>query len=99
MERVHLIVGGFPPGSTASHDMDFARRELLSRLGERGELSTTVSSDFSDLDKWLHDAQLLISSAPKRAVALGRTMSNWYHDTNGSPDLSAACRMPEWEAR
>lgn len=61
MDRAHLIVGGFPPGSTASHDMDFARRELLSRLGERDELATTVSSDFSDLGKWLHDAQLLIT--------------------------------------
>lgn len=61
MERAHLIVGGFPPGSSASHDMDFARRELLSRLGERNELATTVSSDFSDLKKWLHGAQLLIT--------------------------------------
>ena len=61
MERAHLIVGGFPPGSTASHDMDFARRELLSRLSRREELAATVSSDFSDLEKWLHDAQLLIT--------------------------------------
>jgi len=61
MERAHLIVGGFPPGSTAAHDMDFARRELLSRLGERSELVTTVSSDFSELGKWLQDAQFLIT--------------------------------------
>ena len=61
MERAHLIVGGFPPGSSASHDMDFARRELMSRLGERSGLATTVSSDFSDLKKWLRDAQLLIT--------------------------------------
>ena len=61
MDRAHLIVGGFPPGSTAAHDMDFARRELLSRLGRRDELATTVSSDFSDLGKWLHGAQLLIT--------------------------------------
>lgn len=61
MERAHLIVGGFPPGSPASHDMDFARRELLARLGERGELATTVSSDFSDLGKWLDGTQLLIT--------------------------------------
>ena len=61
MERAHLIVGGFPPESSASHDMDFARRELLSRLGERSELATTVSSDFSDLKKWLRGAQLLIT--------------------------------------
>ncbi len=61
MERAHLIVGGFPPGFPASHDMDFARRELLAQLGERGDLTTTVSSDFSDLGKWLHKAQLLIT--------------------------------------
>ena len=61
MDRAHLIVGGFPPGSTAAHDMDFARRELLSQLGERGELVTTVSSDFSELGKWLHGAQFLIT--------------------------------------
>ena len=61
MERAHLIVGGYPPGSHASHDMDFARRELLARLGERGELATTVSSDFGELGKWLHRTQLLIT--------------------------------------
>ena len=61
MERAHLIVGGFPPGSTAAHDMDFARRELLSRLGERGDLATTVASDYGDLAKWLHKTQLLIT--------------------------------------
>ena len=26
---VHLITGGFPPGSAAGHDMDYARVKLL----------------------------------------------------------------------
>ncbi len=61
MERAHLIVGGFPPGASASHDMEFARRELLSHLGKRSELATTVSSDFGELAKWLHGTQFLIT--------------------------------------
>ena len=61
MERVHLIVGGYPPGSSAVHDMDFARRELLARLAERDGVATTVSSDFSELGKWLPGARLLIT--------------------------------------
>ena len=61
MDHAHLIVGGFPPGSSAAHDMDFARRRLLSQLGERDDLATTVSSDFSELGKWLKPAQLLIT--------------------------------------
>jgi len=24
-QRAHLITGGYPPGSTAGHDMDYAR--------------------------------------------------------------------------
>jgi hypothetical protein len=61
MERAHLIVGGYPPGSSASHDMEFARRELLSHLGERSELATTVSSDFGELEKWLTGTQFLVT--------------------------------------
>ena len=30
-KRAHLIVGGFPPGSPAGHDMNFARLQLLQR--------------------------------------------------------------------
>ena len=30
--RVHLIVGGFPPGSPAGHDMDYARLRILQLL-------------------------------------------------------------------
>ena len=61
MHRAHLVVGGYPPGSTAGHDMDFARRVLLERLAEVPELTTTVSSDFSNLDKWLPGADFLLT--------------------------------------
>ena len=61
MHRAHLVVGGYPPGSTTGHDMDFARRVLLGLLGEVPELTTTVSSDFSDLDKWLLGTDFLLS--------------------------------------
>ena len=27
--RVHLIAGGYPPGSFAGHDMDYVRLRLL----------------------------------------------------------------------
>ena len=94
MERAHLIVGGFPPGSSASHDMDFARRELLSHLGERGELATTVSSDFSELGKWLHNTQLLITytAGPYPDDEQQRVLTEWlenggrwlgFHGTSG----------------
>jgi len=33
--RAHLITGGFPPGSLAGHDHDYARLRLLGLLAER----------------------------------------------------------------
>ncbi|MEE3327789.1 MAG: ThuA domain-containing protein [Myxococcota bacterium] len=59
--RVHLVAGGFPVGSSAGHDIDFVRRELLSMLALPGEVQTTVSGDFSDLEKWLPGAGFLVS--------------------------------------
>ena len=59
--RAHLICGGFPPGSSAGHDMDFARRRLLALLGENPLIAATTANDFADIDKWLPGTQLLIS--------------------------------------
>src|SRR5262245_1020186 len=56
---VHLIVGGYPPGSPAAHDMDYARLRLLHELAAFDDRCTTVSSDYSDLDRWLAPARLL----------------------------------------
>ncbi|MFN0091892.1 MAG: ThuA domain-containing protein [Acidimicrobiales bacterium] len=59
---VHLVVGGYPPGSSAGHDMDYARRRLLDLLGER-PVHTTVANDYADLDRWLGEADLLLTYA------------------------------------
>ncbi|MGE3784795.1 MAG: ThuA domain-containing protein [Alphaproteobacteria bacterium] len=60
--RVHLIAGGFPPGSQAGHDHDYARLRLLTLLNER-DIPTTVSGDFADVAKWLPGSGLLIAYA------------------------------------
>jgi len=59
--RVHVITGGFPPGSPAGHDMDYARLQLLQLLHEQPNVLATVSNDFTDLAKWLAGSQLLIT--------------------------------------
>lgn len=59
--RVHLVSGGFPPGSHAGHDMDFARLRLLEKLHETPGVLTTTSSDFGDIEKWLPGSALLIT--------------------------------------
>jgi hypothetical protein len=58
--RAHVVVGGFPPGKHASHDMDYARVRILQALQSNMNVHTTVSSDFTDCDKWIADCQLLI---------------------------------------
>lgn len=59
--RVHLITGGFPPGSPAGHDMDYARLRLLQLLREHPHVRSTVANDFTDVAKWLPDTQLLMT--------------------------------------
>ena len=51
--RVHLIAGGYPPGSFAGHDMDYVRLRLLGMLQENTELLTTIGNDYTDVRKWL----------------------------------------------
>jgi type 1 glutamine amidotransferase len=58
--RVHLIAGGFPPGSHAGHDHDFARLRLLELLAER-DIPASVGNDFADIEKWLPLSQLLVT--------------------------------------
>src|ERR1700761_8462539 len=58
--RAHLIAGGFPPGSSAGHDHDFARLRLLGLLAEKG-VPVSVANDFADIEKWLPVSQLLIT--------------------------------------
>jgi uncharacterized protein len=59
--RGHVIVGGYPPGSPAGHDMDYARLRILQLLQEHPHLRSTVANDFTDIAKWLPGSQLLIT--------------------------------------
>ena len=58
--RAHLIAGGFPPGSSAGHDHDYARLQLLALLAEQ-EVPASVANDFGDVLKWLPVSRLLIT--------------------------------------
>src|SRR5262245_26852013 len=58
--RAHLIAGGFPPGSSAGHDHDYARLRLLGLLAER-DVPASVANDFADVEKWLPVSRLLIT--------------------------------------
>src|SRR5579863_2119454 len=58
--RVHLITGGFPPGSPAGHDHDYARLRLLGLLAEQN-IAASVGNDFADIEKWLPVSRLLIT--------------------------------------
>lgn len=59
--RAHLIAGGFPRGSAAGHDIDYARLRLLQLLQEEGRATSSVACDFTDLDTWLPTAELLVT--------------------------------------
>jgi hypothetical protein len=57
---VHLIAGGFPAGSSAGHDIDYARLRILEILQELGAV-TSVSGDFTDVEGQLARSQLLVT--------------------------------------
>jgi type 1 glutamine amidotransferase len=59
--RVHVIVGGFPPGAPAGHDMDYARLRILGLLQENPRVRATVAGDFADVARWLPQSRLLIT--------------------------------------
>ena len=58
--RAHLITGGFPPGSAAGHDHDYARLRLLTLLAEAA-IPASVGNDFADVEKWLPLSRFLIT--------------------------------------
>ena len=60
--RAHVIVGGFPAGALAGHDMDFVRHQLLGILREFPNLKATVANDYSEIDRWLAGADMLYSA-------------------------------------
>ena len=60
-KRAHLITGGYPAGSDAGHDMNYARLRLLEFLAERDGLEVTVAMDFRDIGRWLPETDLLVT--------------------------------------
>src|SRR5271167_1064144 len=76
--RAHLIAGGFPPGSAAGHDHDYARLRLLGLLAER-DVPASVASDFADVEKWLPVTRLLITyvAGPYPDAAQCRAIQHW----------------------
>ena len=76
--RAHLIAGGFPPGSNAGHDHDYARLRLLGLLAER-DIPASVANDFADVEKWLPSSRLLITyvAGPYPDAAQCRAIEGW----------------------
>src|ERR1700758_822726 len=76
--RAHVVAGGFPPGSMAGHDHDYARLRLLGLLAER-EIPASVANDFTDLEKWLLLSQLLITyvAGPYPDAGQCRALKQW----------------------
>jgi hypothetical protein len=76
---VHLVVGGYPPGAPAGHDMDFVRLRLLDLLSEQEIVHSTVSNDFVDLDRWLDRTRLLVSyvAGPYPDDVQNRALRSW----------------------
>ncbi len=76
--RAHLIAGGFPPGSYAGHDHDYARLRLLGLLAER-DIPASVANDFADIEKWLPVSRLLITyvAGPYPDAAQCRAIERW----------------------
>jgi len=76
--HAHLIAGGFPPGSYAGHDHDYARLRLLGLLAER-DIPASVANDFADVEKWLPLSRLLVTYAagPHPDAAQTRGIERW----------------------
>jgi uncharacterized protein len=76
--RAHLITGGFPPGSQAGHDHDYARLRLLGLLAEK-EIPASVANDFADVEKWLAVSRLMITyvAGPYPDAAQCRAIHRW----------------------
>src|SRR5262245_15822776 len=77
--RVHVMTGGFPPGSAAGHDMDYARLRLLQLLQEHPHVLATVANDFTDIATWLPGSQLLITyvAGPHLNDEQNQSMRQW----------------------
>ena len=76
--RAHLVTGGFPPGSMAGHDHDYARLRLLGLLADQ-DIPASVANDFADVEKWLPVSRLLITyvAGPYPDAAQSRAIESW----------------------
>ncbi|MDE0419277.1 MAG: ThuA domain-containing protein [Gammaproteobacteria bacterium] len=76
--RAHLITGGYPVGSAAGHDMDYARIELLRRLYASG-YQTTVANDFTDIGPRLAGVDFLVTyvAGPYPDDEQSRIVDDW----------------------
>ena len=76
--RAHVIAGGFPPGSYAGHDHDYARLQLLGLLTEK-QIPASVANDFADVEKWLPVSRLLITyvAGPYPDAVQCRAIEGW----------------------
>jgi len=59
--RAHIVAGGFPRGSSAGHDIDYARLRILQILKENARVVASVSPDFADVGNWLEDSDVLLT--------------------------------------
>jgi uncharacterized protein len=59
-DHAHLITGGFPPGSPAGHDHDYARGRLLELLIQ-ADVVVSAGADFTDVAQFLPNSKLLIT--------------------------------------
>lgn len=100
--RVHLIAGGFPAGSCAGHNIDYARINLLKMLSKNESTTTTVASDFEGIEKWLPGCRLLVTyvAGPFPNAEQCNTIDEWLnaggcwlalHGTSGGK----AARIPD----
>lgn len=76
--RAHLVAGGFPPGSSAGHDHDHVRLQLLGLLAGQ-DVQASVANDFADIGKWLPVTRLLITyvAGPYPDAAQCSAMQDW----------------------
>ena len=76
--RAHVIAGGFPPGSAAGHDHDYARLRLLGLLAEK-DVPASVGNDFADIEKWLPVSRLLVTytAGPYPDAAQCSVLRSW----------------------
>ena len=59
--QVHVVAGGFTRGSSAGHDIDYARLRILQLLQEGDRAVASVSGDCKDVASWLPKCELLVT--------------------------------------